>query len=243
MVCVESKLNGRSYKDMVNSVKEADNPPPRYVRDRFQSRLEISRSESKHIRSGSRSVSNVISFVNNQERRQDSFVALEVQLFKDAGSKGVHSLVDPNSPIVYEDKEEVYPELAKHEGSLNSNFSDLPNGVMASNNAKSLETDVVEDILNSNQSGLANGNMSWAAPTLSPFAWYLRLTIIEAQDLQIAPDLPPLTVPEIRVKAQLGFQSVWSRRGNMNNHRGAGGGGIGGGGKRWEGKMHFGLRF
>ncbi|KAG4137403.1 hypothetical protein ERO13_D07G069600v2 [Gossypium hirsutum] len=52
----------------------------------------------------------------------------------------------------------------------------------------------------------------------SPKLWYLRLTIIEAQDLQIAPNLPPLTVPEIRVKAQLGFQSVRSRRGNMNNH-------------------------
>ncbi|OMO60149.1 hypothetical protein COLO4_33926 [Corchorus olitorius] len=110
MVCVESKLDGRSYRDVVNSVKEADNPPPRYVRDRFQSRFEISRSKSKHVRSDSRSVSNGISFVNNQERRQDSFVASEVQLFKDAGSKGVDSLVDPNSPIVYEDKEEAYPE-------------------------------------------------------------------------------------------------------------------------------------
>ncbi|KAE8710665.1 Protein QUIRKY [Hibiscus syriacus] len=52
----------------------------------------------------------------------------------------------------------------------------------------------------------------------SPKLWYLRLTVIEAQDLQIPPNLPPLTVPEIRVKAQLGFQSVRSRRGNMNNH-------------------------
>ncbi|XWS60602.1 hypothetical protein CRYUN_Cryun07bG0049600 [Craigia yunnanensis] len=52
----------------------------------------------------------------------------------------------------------------------------------------------------------------------SPKLWYLRLTVIEAQDLHIAPNLPPLTVPEIRVKAQLGFQSVRSRRGNMNNH-------------------------
>ncbi|XWS51087.1 hypothetical protein CRYUN_Cryun12cG0146000 [Craigia yunnanensis] len=48
--------------------------------------------------------------------------------------------------------------------------------------------------------------------------WYLRLTVMEAQDLHIPPNLPPLTVPEIRVKAQLGFQSVRSRRGNMNNH-------------------------
>ncbi|XVE57001.1 hypothetical protein DITRI_Ditri04bG0056500 [Diplodiscus trichospermus] len=53
----------------------------------------------------------------------------------------------------------------------------------------------------------------------SPKLWYLRLTVIEAQDLPIAPNLPPLTVPEIRVKAQVGFQSVRSRRGNMNNHR------------------------
>ncbi|XP_022727752.1 protein QUIRKY [Durio zibethinus] len=52
----------------------------------------------------------------------------------------------------------------------------------------------------------------------SPKLWYLRLTVIEAQDLHIAPNLPPLTVPEIRVKAQLTFQSVRSRRGNMNNH-------------------------
>ncbi|XVF54262.1 hypothetical protein PTKIN_Ptkin05aG0166300 [Pterospermum kingtungense] len=52
----------------------------------------------------------------------------------------------------------------------------------------------------------------------SPKLWYLRLTVIEAQDLHIAPNLPPLTVPEIRVKAQLGFQSVRSRRGNMKNH-------------------------
>lgn len=52
----------------------------------------------------------------------------------------------------------------------------------------------------------------------SPKLWYLRVTIIEAQDLHIAPNLPPLTAPEIRVKAQLGFQSVRTRRGAMNNH-------------------------
>ncbi|KAL5814063.1 hypothetical protein ACOSQ4_024704 [Xanthoceras sorbifolium] len=52
----------------------------------------------------------------------------------------------------------------------------------------------------------------------SPKLWYLRLTVIEAQDLHIAPNLPPLTTPEIRVKAQLGFQSVRTRRGSMNNH-------------------------
>lgn len=52
----------------------------------------------------------------------------------------------------------------------------------------------------------------------SPKLWYLRLTIIEAQDLQIAPNLPPLTAPEIRVKVQLGFQSVRTRRGSVNHH-------------------------
>ncbi|XVF11983.1 hypothetical protein REPUB_Repub08aG0075800 [Reevesia pubescens] len=52
----------------------------------------------------------------------------------------------------------------------------------------------------------------------SPKRWYLRLTVIEAQDLHITPNLPLLTMPEIRVKAQLGSQSVRSRRGNMNNH-------------------------
>ncbi|KAK0587223.1 hypothetical protein LWI29_019413 [Acer saccharum] len=52
----------------------------------------------------------------------------------------------------------------------------------------------------------------------SPKLWYLRLTVIEAQDLQIASNLPPLTAPEIRVKAELGFQSVRTRRGSMNNH-------------------------
>ncbi|CAL1368167.1 unnamed protein product [Linum trigynum] len=52
----------------------------------------------------------------------------------------------------------------------------------------------------------------------SPKLWYLRVTIIEAQDLNIAPNLPPLTAPEIRIKGQLGFQSVRSRRGSMNNH-------------------------
>lgn len=52
----------------------------------------------------------------------------------------------------------------------------------------------------------------------SPKLWYLRVTVMEAQDLDIAPNLPPLTAPEIRVKAQLGFQSVRTRRGSMNNH-------------------------
>lgn len=52
----------------------------------------------------------------------------------------------------------------------------------------------------------------------SPKLWYLRVTVIEAQDLHIAPNLPPLTAPEVRVKAQLGFQSVRTRRGCMSNH-------------------------
>ncbi|KAM7272921.1 hypothetical protein ACFE04_027585 [Oxalis oulophora] len=52
----------------------------------------------------------------------------------------------------------------------------------------------------------------------SPKLWYLRVTVLEVQDLHIAPNLPPLTAPEIRVKAQLGFQSVRTRRGSMNNH-------------------------
>lgn len=55
----------------------------------------------------------------------------------------------------------------------------------------------------------------------SPKLWYLRITILEAQDLQIAPNLPPLTAPEIRVKAQLGFQSVRTRRGSMSHHTAA----------------------
>ncbi|KFK41908.1 hypothetical protein AALP_AA2G188000 [Arabis alpina] len=55
----------------------------------------------------------------------------------------------------------------------------------------------------------------------SPKLWYLRVTVLEAQDLHIAPNLPPLTAPEIRVKAQLGFQSARTRRGSMNNHSGS----------------------
>ncbi|XP_022994561.1 protein QUIRKY-like [Cucurbita maxima] len=52
----------------------------------------------------------------------------------------------------------------------------------------------------------------------SPKLWYLRVTVIEAQDLHIAPNLPPLTAPEIRVKAQLSFQSARTKRGSMNSH-------------------------
>lgn len=55
----------------------------------------------------------------------------------------------------------------------------------------------------------------------SPKLWYLRITVIEAQDLQIPANLPPLTAPDIRVKAQLGFQSVRTRRGSMNTHSAA----------------------
>ncbi|GFZ12079.1 C2 calcium/lipid-binding plant phosphoribosyltransferase family protein [Actinidia rufa] len=51
----------------------------------------------------------------------------------------------------------------------------------------------------------------------SPKLWYLRVTVIEAQDLHIAPNLPPLTAPEIRVKAQLGFQSLRTRRAGTNS--------------------------
>ncbi|XP_075479147.1 protein QUIRKY [Primulina tabacum] len=52
----------------------------------------------------------------------------------------------------------------------------------------------------------------------SPKLWYLRVTVIEAQDLHIIPNLPPLTAPEIRVKGQLGFQSVRTRRGSMSHN-------------------------
>ncbi|XP_051123176.1 protein QUIRKY [Andrographis paniculata] len=55
----------------------------------------------------------------------------------------------------------------------------------------------------------------------SPKLWYLRVTVIEAQDLHIIPNLPPLTAPEIRIKAQLGFQSVRTRRGSMSHHTSA----------------------
>lgn len=55
----------------------------------------------------------------------------------------------------------------------------------------------------------------------SPKLWYLRVTVIEAQDLHIMPNLPPLTAPEIRVKGQLGFQSVRTRRGSMSHHTSA----------------------
>lgn len=54
----------------------------------------------------------------------------------------------------------------------------------------------------------------------SPKLWYLRVTVMEAQDLNLgmAPNLHPLAAPEIRVKVQLGFQSQRTRRGSMNHH-------------------------
>ncbi|GAV73834.1 C2 domain-containing protein/PRT_C domain-containing protein [Cephalotus follicularis] len=52
----------------------------------------------------------------------------------------------------------------------------------------------------------------------SPKLWYLRVTVIEAQDLHILPNLPPLTAPDIRVQAELGFQNVRTRRGSMTSH-------------------------
>ncbi|KAB2633481.1 multiple C2 and transmembrane domain-containing protein 2 [Pyrus ussuriensis x Pyrus communis] len=52
----------------------------------------------------------------------------------------------------------------------------------------------------------------------SPKLWYLRTTVMEVQDLHIPSNLPPLTAPEIRIKAQLGSQSARTRRGSMNNH-------------------------
>lgn len=52
----------------------------------------------------------------------------------------------------------------------------------------------------------------------SPKLWYLRITVLEAQDLHIPPNLPPLTAPELRVKGQLGFQSLRTRRGSMSHH-------------------------
>ncbi|KAI3898861.1 hypothetical protein MKW92_006751 [Papaver armeniacum] len=51
----------------------------------------------------------------------------------------------------------------------------------------------------------------------SPRLWYLRVTIIEtSHDLQVRS--PPHSLPDIRVKAQLGFQFVRTRRGSTNNH-------------------------
>ncbi|KAK1282758.1 hypothetical protein QJS10_CPB22g00864 [Acorus calamus] len=47
----------------------------------------------------------------------------------------------------------------------------------------------------------------------SPKLWYLRVTIIEAQDLRAVGSAQPT---EVRVKAQLGFQSARTRRSNSN---------------------------
>ncbi|XP_054807655.1 protein QUIRKY-like [Prosopis cineraria] len=51
----------------------------------------------------------------------------------------------------------------------------------------------------------------------SPKLWYLRVNVIEARDLNITPNLPPSTPPDIRVKIQLGFQSARTTRGSMMN--------------------------
>ncbi|XP_008778481.1 protein QUIRKY [Phoenix dactylifera] len=50
----------------------------------------------------------------------------------------------------------------------------------------------------------------------SPKLWYLRVSVIEAQDLRIAAP-PPGTPFDIRVKIQLGFQSARSRRSTVNS--------------------------
>ncbi|KAK1259518.1 hypothetical protein QJS04_geneDACA005417 [Acorus gramineus] len=47
----------------------------------------------------------------------------------------------------------------------------------------------------------------------SPKLWYLRVTIIEAQDLRAVGSAQPT---DVRVKAQLGFQSARTRRSNSN---------------------------
>lgn len=52
----------------------------------------------------------------------------------------------------------------------------------------------------------------------SPKLWYLRVKVVEAQDLQInASSYPPLVSPDIRVKAQLGFQSRRTRPGSIGS--------------------------
>ncbi|KAL6973325.1 hypothetical protein U1Q18_027505 [Sarracenia purpurea var. burkii] len=52
----------------------------------------------------------------------------------------------------------------------------------------------------------------------SPKLWYLRVMVIEAQNLHFALNLHPLIAPKVRMKAQLGFQSVRTRRGATNNN-------------------------
>ncbi|XP_043707206.1 protein QUIRKY [Telopea speciosissima] len=52
----------------------------------------------------------------------------------------------------------------------------------------------------------------------SPKLWYLRVTVIEAQDLHFSSQPPPpATVPDVRMKAQLGFQSIRTRRATSNH--------------------------
>ncbi|XP_068650143.1 protein QUIRKY [Aristolochia californica] len=48
----------------------------------------------------------------------------------------------------------------------------------------------------------------------SPKLWYLRVSVIESQDLQVHSSSPP----DVRVKAQIGFQSARTRRSSSASH-------------------------
>ncbi|XP_077247816.1 C2 calcium/lipid-binding plant phosphoribosyltransferase family protein [Tasmannia lanceolata] len=50
----------------------------------------------------------------------------------------------------------------------------------------------------------------------SPKLWYLRVTVLEAQDLQVLSPAPA-PAPDVRVKAQLGFQTARTRRSTTNH--------------------------
>ncbi|KAF5199303.1 Quirky-like protein [Thalictrum thalictroides] len=52
----------------------------------------------------------------------------------------------------------------------------------------------------------------------SPKLWYLRVTVIEAQDLHITTSGPSNFAADVRIKAQLGFQSSRTRKAVVNNH-------------------------
>ncbi|KAF6159949.1 hypothetical protein GIB67_033033 [Kingdonia uniflora] len=55
----------------------------------------------------------------------------------------------------------------------------------------------------------------------SPKLWYLRVTVIEAQDIQFSSNdssTHAMSIADVRIKVQLGFQSARSKRGTMNNH-------------------------
>ncbi|EPS62334.1 hypothetical protein M569_12455, partial [Genlisea aurea] len=60
-------------------------------------------------------------------------------------------------------------------------------------------------------------SVSYTRPKVyqSPKMSYLRVTVIEAQNLHA---IPNLSAPEIRVKAQIGFQTVRTRRGSTTKH-------------------------